>query len=131
MPRPPSRDAAPSSAGPASPALNEADACARIWAVVARIPHGRVATYGQIAAEAGLLRRARLAGYALRHAPEALALPWHRVLNAQGRISLPAGSTAAARQRERLQAEGVELVNGRVDLKRYRWQPRSDAPLLD
>lgn len=104
---------------------------ARIWAVVRRIPRGRVASYGQVAAAAGLPRQARLAGYALHGAPAHLKIPWHRVINAQGRISLPADSEAAGEQRRRLEAEGVVFVGGRVDLARYRWQPRSPAPVLD
>lgn len=91
----------------------------RIYAVVKRIPEGRVATYGQIAELAGLPRQARLVGYALHGCPK--SLPWHRVINAQGKISLPADSTAAMTQRRRLQEEGVTLLGGKVDLQRYRW----------
>lgn len=91
----------------------------RIYAVVKRIPEGRVATYGQIAELAGLPRQARLVGYALHGCPQ--HLPWHRVINAQGRISLPADSTTAMAQRRRLQEEGVALLGGKVDLERYRW----------
>jgi methylated-DNA-protein-cysteine methyltransferase-like protein len=92
----------------------------RIYAVVRYIPRGRVATYGQIAELAGLGRAARLVGYAMHRCPK--ALPWHRVINAAGRISLPAGSTAALTQRRRLEAEGVVFFGGRVDLDRYRWR---------
>ena len=62
----------------------------RIWKAVAEIPHGQVASYGGIARRAGAPRRARLVGHALKVAPDSLELPWHRVLSAQGRISLPA-----------------------------------------
>jgi methylated-DNA-protein-cysteine methyltransferase-like protein len=103
----------------------------RIWAVVARIPRGCVATYGQVAREAGLPGRARLAGRALAEMPAKPALPWYRVLNAQGRISLPAGSRGAPEQARRLKAEGVEVKGSRVSLARHRWRPRSDAPVLD
>jgi methylated-DNA-protein-cysteine methyltransferase-like protein len=97
----------------------------RIWAVVRRIPRGRVATYGQVAALAGLPGHARLAGYALYAAPEG-ALPWHRVVNAEGRLSLarknPSGGLT---QRLRLLREGVLFdARGRVDLDRHRWDPR-------
>lgn len=105
------------------------EAQVRIHAVVRRIPPGRVATYGQVAALAGLVRRARLAGQALRQAPP--DLPWHRVINAGGRLSLPADSAAGREQRARLDAEGVVFRNGRIDLSRYRWRPQTDAPLLD
>ncbi|MFP5305821.1 MAG: MGMT family protein [Gammaproteobacteria bacterium] len=107
------------------------EAYARIWAVVRRIPRGRVATYGQIAALAGFVRRPRLGGQAMRHAPADPKLPWHRVINAQGRISLPAGSSAAREQQRRLEAEGVRFIGTRIDLGRHRWRPGSDAPLLD
>lgn len=87
-------------------------------------------TYGEIARAAGVPGGARLVGYALHRAPEGLALPWHRVINAQGRISLPPGSAAHEEQRRRLRAEGVRFVGGRVDLRRYRWMAADDSPLL-
>ena len=59
----------------------------RIWAVIARIPKGRVATYGQVAAEAGFPRQPRRTAQALRAVPDALKLPWYRVINAQGKLS--------------------------------------------
>lgn len=93
----------------------------KIYAVVRRIPSGKVATYGQVAVLAGYPRQARLVGYALNGCPQ--TLPWHRVINAQGRISLPSDSTAAISQRRRLQEEGVAMLGGRVDLKHYRWEP--------
>lgn len=101
----------------------------RIRDTVRRIPAGQVATYGQIAAEAGLPRRARMVGQALRGLPEDSDVPWHRVINAQGRISLPEGGEGWARQRARLTAEGVAFRNGRVDLDRYGWRPSLDALL--
>lgn len=93
----------------------------RIEATVASIPHGCVASYGQIADVAGLPGRARMVGRVLRDAPAERGLPWHRVLRADGRIAFPPGSDAGHRQRERLAAEGVLVRNGRVDLKRYAW----------
>lgn len=97
----------------------------RIYAVVRRIPEGRVATYGQVAALAGLPRQARQVGYALHALPAGSALPWHRVVNAQGRLSLgrvvPGGDLV---QRLRLEAEGVEFIAGRIALARFRWKPR-------
>ncbi|MBS0395096.1 MAG: MGMT family protein [Proteobacteria bacterium] len=85
-----------------------------IWRTVAALPPGRVCTYGAVAARAGLPRRARLVGHALKVAPRALALPWHRVVGAGGRIAFPAGSAAHREQRRRLLAEGVAVVRGRV-----------------
>jgi len=106
----------------------------RIWKAVAEIPYGQVASYGGIARRAGLPRRARLVGHALKVAPADLGLPWHRVINAQGRISLPAGSKAHRMQRRLLEEEGVVFRGGRVDLARAKgvaldallWRPRGD-----
>lgn len=95
----------------------------RIWDVVAQIPHGRVATYGQIARLAGLGRRARLVGYALHHSPIERELAWHRVINADGKISFPKHSNRYHRQQVELEAEGIVFTNGRVDLDIYRWRP--------
>jgi methylated-DNA-protein-cysteine methyltransferase-like protein len=96
---------------------------ARILAVVRRIPRGRVATYGQVAALAGLPRQPRLAGYALRHADD--GVPWHRVVNAEGRISPRAASESVRRQRLMLEGEGVRFdAADRIPLARYRWRPR-------
>ena len=95
----------------------------RIYAVVKRIPKGRVATYGQIAQLAGLPGHARQVGYALNKTPAGRRLPWHRVLGAGGAISL--GGAGGMEQRLRLVAEGVEVnAAGRVPLARYQWQPR-------
>ena len=96
----------------------------RIWAVVRRIPAGRVATYGQVARIAGLGRAARLVGYALHALPESgKPVPWQRVLNAQGRIS-PRGFAGAEQvQRRLLQREGVRFdARARVDLARFGWK---------
>ncbi|WP_346839229.1 MGMT family protein [Microbulbifer sp. SAOS-129_SWC] len=89
--------------------------------VLAQIPRGCVITYGDLASMAGYPRAARLAGQTLRKLPRDTRLPWHRVINAQGRISLP--EPGAQRQIARLEREGITLVNGRVDLVRYRWRP--------
>nr|WP_284500168.1 MGMT family protein [Microbulbifer sp. GX H0434] len=93
----------------------------RFCRVLAEIPHGHVVTYGDLAEMAGYPRAARLAGQILRKLPRDTRLPWHRVINAQGRISLP--EPGARRQRERLEREGIALIRGRVDMKRYRWRP--------
>ena len=88
-----------------------------IWDVIAMIPAGQVSTYGNVARAAGLLRGARQAGYALRVAPEEMNLPWHRVVGAGGRIAFPQGSKHFREQTRRLRAEGVKVVDGRVDLR--------------
>jgi methylated-DNA-protein-cysteine methyltransferase-like protein len=103
----------------------------RIYAVVRAIPRGRVATYGQVAQLAGLGRRARQVGYALfRIAPDA-DVPWHRVLNARGRVSeSPHRLGSDDYQKVLLITEGVEFDgDGVVDLGRFLWHPRSgEAP---
>ncbi len=97
----------------------------RIYAVVRRIPRGRVATYGQVAALAGLDGHARQVGYALHAMPEGSDIPWHRVINAQGQVSVRSERGGELLQRLLLEAEGVRFGRGgRVSLARYRWQPR-------
>jgi methylated-DNA-protein-cysteine methyltransferase related protein len=107
----------------------------RIWNAVAAIPRGQVASYGEVARRAGMPRRARLVGHALKVAPASLKLPWHRVLNARGAISLPAGSHAHRQQRELLEREGHRFRGGRIDLAgtdaapdldELLWRPRRD-----
>jgi len=85
-----------------------------IWDVVSAIPRGRAATYGGVARAAGLPGRARLVGWALKRAPDALHLPWHRVVGAGGRIVFPAGSRSHREQARRLRAEGLSVAKGRV-----------------
>ena len=108
------------------------EALERIWRVVAAIPRGQVVSYGNVARRAGLPRRARLVGHALQVAPAEMRLPWHRVVNAAGRISLPAGSAGHALQRRLLEAEGVRFRGDRVvndtpgqaaDLDQLLWAP--------
>jgi methylated-DNA-protein-cysteine methyltransferase-like protein len=96
----------------------------RIWAAVRRIPRGRVSTYGWVAEMAGVPGAARQVGYAMHALPPHTTVPWHRVINAQGRVS-PRGGGAdpALRQRFLLEAEGVEFDgNGRVSLERFGWR---------
>lgn len=97
----------------------------QIYAVVARIPRGRVATYGQVAALAGLPRQARLVGYAMYGLPPGTKLPWHRVINARGEVSARSDpGPSEALQRHLLEREGVRFdERGRVSLKRWRWDP--------
>lgn len=96
----------------------------RIWQVIAMIPEGKVSTYGDIAKHAGLAKAARRVGMALRGLPDDTRIPWHRVINSQGRISLPEGSASQYRQREKLESEGVIFKpNKSVDLRKYRWNP--------
>lgn len=97
----------------------------RIYAVVRRIPRGRVATYGQVAELAGFEGRARQVGYALHALPSGSGLPWHRVINGKGGISARSGSDWGELQRLLLEEEGVHFDSrGRVDLGRFRWRRR-------
>jgi methylated-DNA-protein-cysteine methyltransferase-like protein len=97
----------------------------RIYAVVRRIPEGRVATYGQVASLAGLAGHARQVGYALHALPGGTAIPWHRVVNAKGGISLRSMPGGELVQRGLLEREGISLdPRGRVPLARVRWLPR-------
>jgi methylated-DNA-protein-cysteine methyltransferase-like protein len=98
-----------------------------IYAVVSLIPRGRVATYGQIADIAGLPRRARMVGYAMRELPEGSDLPWHRVVSASGEISSRGCPSSEREQRQLLEAEGVTFGRGgRLSLSRYRWNPDNE-----
>ncbi len=95
----------------------------RIYEVVRGIPRGRVATYGQVAALAGMPGQARLVGYALHALPEGHDVPWHRVINAKGRISLRTDGGWGGYQRHLLETEGVTFgADGRVPLARFRWR---------
>jgi methylated-DNA-protein-cysteine methyltransferase-like protein len=112
-----------------SPNADRADVYAQIWKAVAEIPYGQVSTYGRIAALAGYDRQARMVGYALHSLPAGSDLPWHRVINAAGRISLPTDSDAYREQRQRLLSEGIRFKGDKVDLAHYAWQPSLDELL--
>ncbi len=105
------------------------DAYARIFAAIAAIPRGRVASYGAIAARAGLPGRARLVGRALGETPDGMELPWHRVLRSSGHIAFPPGSRGFREQSKRLKAEGVEVRNGRVPLASFGLDANLDRAL--
>ncbi|WP_126146649.1 MGMT family protein [Synechococcus elongatus] len=104
----------------------------QIYAVVRQIPVGCVATYGQVATLAGLPGKPRVVGYALYRVAPGLtdSIPWHRVVNARGEVSMSAlrhGSDYL--QRHLLEAEGIEFdPQGRLSLHRYRWQPDFASP---
>ena len=99
------------------------NAVAAICAVIRRIPKGWVATYGQVAALAGLPRRARLVGHVLQDLDSVTDIPWHRVVNAKGEVSYsPSRNGGDALQRRLLEQEGVVFdANDRFDLERFRW----------
>jgi methylated-DNA-protein-cysteine methyltransferase-like protein len=101
---------------------------ARIYAVVRRIPAGRIATYGQIAEIAGLPGAARQVGYALHALGAGSGVPWQRVINARGSVSARSMPGSELLQRAILEREGVSFgANGRVDLEAHRWRPRSGS----
>lgn len=99
----------------------------KIYAVVRRVPRGRVTTYGAVARLAGLPGHARQVGYALAALRDGSAVPWHRVVNAQGRLSLArVGSPSGITQRLRLTREGVRVDAGdRVSLAAFGWKVRA------
>jgi methylated-DNA-protein-cysteine methyltransferase-like protein len=105
-------------------AADEPTIAERIWQVTSMIPRGRVATYGQVAELAGLPGGARRVGRVLSQLPSRTRIPWHRVINASGGISLPRRSDGYALQKARLAKEGVQFnAASRVSLRRFRWHP--------
>jgi methylated-DNA-protein-cysteine methyltransferase related protein len=106
------------------PSTND-DAPKRIYRVVSRIPPGRVASYGQVAELAGLPGRARQVGHALGSLPAGSAVPWHRVVNAAGRVSARGVPGADGFQRHLLEEEGVTFnPSGRIELAVFGWRLR-------
>ena len=103
------------------PETTEKTVFERIYQVVGRIPPGQVATYGQIARIVGGCNP-RVVGYAMAGAPPDRSVPWHRVINSQGRISMRRDGAEDARQKRLLRAEGIiPGKTGRYDLNRYLW----------
>jgi methylated-DNA-protein-cysteine methyltransferase-like protein len=100
-----------------------------VYRLVRQIPRGQVMTYGQIAALLGWPRAARAVGQAMRHCPS--DVPWHRVVNAQGRISLRANVAGMLTQRVLLEQEGVPARRGRIRLDRHRWRGPKRVKRLD
>ncbi|WP_180162790.1 MGMT family protein [Acinetobacter sp. YH12069] len=96
----------------------------QILSVIQLIPQAKIATYGQIAKLAGLPKHARLVGYVLKHLDATSTIPWHRVVNAQGKISTQRCNEKGENiQQLKLEAENVFVVNGRISLKQYQWIP--------
>ena len=98
------------------PELNEI-----IWQVVASIPKGKIATYGQIARIAGFPNHARYVGSTLKKLPKDTSLPWHRVVNGQGKISFPVDSSAYKKQKDLLEKEGALFIRGKLSLANNGW----------
>lgn len=97
---------------------------ARVYRIVAQIPRGKVATYGQVAALAGSPRAARQVGEAMRRTPEYLDIPCHRVVNQAGGMSPAWAFSGADRQRRALEEEGVAFLDsGCIDMDCCLWKP--------
>lgn len=94
----------------------------RVYEYVKTVPRGKVVTYGQVAAAIGAPRCARQVGWALHVNPEPGVIPCHRVVNREGRLAPAFAFGGEAVQASLLEAEGVEVVGGYVDLNKYRWE---------
>ncbi|KXZ72690.1 MGMT family protein [Acinetobacter venetianus] len=96
----------------------------QILEVIALIPYGKVATYGQIAKLAGIPKHARLVGYVLKHLDQESSIPWHRVINSQGKISVMRINEKGENIQQQLLAdEGIYLLNNKINLKVFSWTP--------
>jgi len=96
----------------------------QILEVIALIPYGKVATYGQIAKLAGIPKHARLVGYVLKHLDQESRIPWHRVINSQGKISVMRINEKGGNIQQQLLAdEGIYLLNNKINLKVFSWIP--------
>ena len=104
--------------------MKESNAFERIYEVVSQIPEGKVASYGQVAELAGNRRWARVVGYALHAVPSDSALPCHRVVTREGRLSPAFDGPNGSRQEKLLKAEGVRFRDGCVDMERFQWKKR-------
>lgn len=113
-------------AGPFSSSSDYKDWVRTVWDVVNGIPRGHVLTYGEVARLAGMSRAARRVSQAMRQAPKGMKLPWHRVINAQGKISFPPDSPGYRHQKDLLENEGVVFLKGRVDLERFGYRGALD-----
>ena len=100
-----------------------------VWKVVSEIPPGHVLTYGEVARLAGMPRMARRVSQAMRRAPRGIQIPWHRVINAQGKISFPEDSHGWRRQKDLLEQEGVVFLDGRIDLEQFGYRGAVDRLL--
>ncbi len=101
----------------------------KVWKVVSEIPSGHVLTYGEVARLSGMPRAARRVSQALRRAPRSMDLPWHRVINAQGKISFAEDSNPWQKQKDKLEAEGVVFLNGKIDLDFFGYRGAVDRLL--
>lgn len=101
--------------------MNEKNSYERIYEVVKKIPRGKVATYGQVAKLAGNARWARVVGYALHVNKDGVKVPCYRVVNRMGEVADAFAFGGGNRQKELLMADGIEFVDGHVDMAKYQW----------
>ncbi|BBN83293.1 methylated-DNA--protein-cysteine methyltransferase [Pseudoalteromonas sp. A25] len=99
----------------------DAEFKARVYTLIGAIPQGKVAAYGQLAKLAGAENQSRAVGRLLKCLPPESSLPWHRVVNSQGKISFDENSEKYQQQRKLLEAEGIQFKNNKVNLKTYQW----------
>jgi len=90
-----------------------------IWEMVKQIPKGKVAAYGDVATLSGLPGQQRLVGYALHNLPRNSGVPWQRVINSQGKISLPKNTGGYARQKKLLMKEGIIFEKDKIDMEKF------------
>lgn len=100
-----------------------------VWKVVSEIPSGHVLTYGEVARLSGMPKAARRVSQALRRAPRNLNVPWHRVINSQGKISFPEDSSGWLRQKDMLEEEGVVFLKGKINLEQFGYRGAVDRLL--
>lgn len=99
----------------------------KVWHFVEHIPYGKVVSYGQIAAVIGHPRAARTVGWAMHAVPEDRELPWHRVINSQGRVSTSCPEHGGGLQEELLKNEGVIFsASDRIDMDMFQWRPDTE-----
>jgi methylated-DNA-protein-cysteine methyltransferase-like protein len=96
-----------------------------VYRLVKQIPHGRVTTYGELAKSLRLRGGARAVGYAMAATPRGRGIPWHRVIGAGGKVTIP--EPHASLQRRLLASEGVPIEGARIDMKQFAWSPKSRA----
>ncbi|UXR65957.1 MGMT family protein [Bdellovibrio bacteriovorus] len=104
----------------------------KVLSFIKKIPRGKVATYGQIAALAGKPQGSRGVAWLLHSCSESHQLPWQRVLNSKGKISFPPGTAEFKKQKKLLESEGVEFSDSnQIDMKRFQWKQKARVPAKD
>lgn len=94
----------------------------KVVAVIKAVPNGKVATYGLIASLAGNPQAARGVGWLLHSSTHKHRLPWQRIIKSSGHLSFPINSPKFNLQKQKLEAEGIKVINGKIDLKKFMWK---------